>query len=66
MSLPGQIGFFSAIAPIAVAAGVPVAPLALFVAVETIPDVFRTLGNVTLDVAVASAVRRPVGDGPLK
>ena len=66
VSLPGQIGFFSAIAPIAVAAGVPVAPLALFVAVETIPDVFRTLGNVTLDVAVASAVRRPVGDGPLR
>ncbi len=58
VSLPGQIGFFSAIAPIAVAAGVPVAPLALFVAVETIPDIFRTVGNVTLDVAVTSAVRR--------
>lgn len=58
VSLPGQIGFFSAIAPIAVAAGVPVAPLALFVAVETIPDIFRTVGNVTLDVAVTSAVSR--------
>lgn len=58
VSLPGQIGFFAAIAPIAVAAGVPVAPLALFVAVETIPDIFRTVGNVTLDVAVTSAVRR--------
>ena len=58
VSLPGQIGFFSAIAPIAVAAGVPVAPLALFVALETIPDIFRTVGNVTLDVAVTSAVSR--------
>ena len=61
VSLPGQIGFFATIAPIAVAAGVPVAPLALFVAVETIPDIFRTLGNVTLDVAVTSAVRQPGG-----
>lgn len=62
VSLPGQIGFFATIAPIAVAAGVPVAPLALFVAVETIPDIFRTLGNVTLDVAVTSAVRQPGGE----
>lgn len=59
VSLPGQMGFFAVIAPVAVAAGVPVAPLALFVAVDTIPDIFRTLGNVTLDVAVTSAVRRP-------
>lgn len=58
VSLPGPIGFFATIAPIAVAAGVPVAPLALFVAVDTIPDIFRTVGNVTLDVAVTSAVRR--------
>lgn len=58
VSLPGQIGFFASIAPIAIAAGVPVAPLALFVAVETIPDIFRTLGNVTLDVAVTAAVDR--------
>ena len=58
VSLPGQISFFTSIAPIAIAAGVPVAPLALFVAVETIPDIFRTLGNVTLDVAVTAAVDR--------
>jgi hypothetical protein len=31
--------------------------------VETIPDIFRTLGNVTLDVAVTGAVARS-GDEP--
>ena len=58
VSLPGQISFFSSIAPIAVAMGVPVAPLAILIAVETIPDIFRTLGNVTMDVAVTGAVDR--------
>lgn len=50
VSLPGSISFVTAIAPIAVAMGVPVAPLALLVAVETFPDIFRTLGNVIADV----------------
>lgn len=58
VSLPGQISFFSSIAPIAFAMGVPVAPLAILIAVETIPDIFRTLGNVTFDVAATSAVDR--------
>jgi Na+/H+-dicarboxylate symporter len=58
VSLPGQISFFSSIAPIALAMGVPVAPLAILIAVETIPDIFRTLGNVTFDVAVTGAVNR--------
>ncbi len=58
VSLPGQISFVTSIAPIAMAMGVPIEPLALLVAVETIPDIFRTLGNVTLDVAVTGAVAR--------
>jgi Na+/H+-dicarboxylate symporter len=56
VSLPGEISFISSIAPIAMALGVPLAPLALLVAVEMIPDIFRTVGNVTMDVAVTSAV----------
>jgi len=28
----------------------------LLVAVETVPDLFRTVGNVTMDVAVTSVV----------
>ena len=62
VSLPGEITFISSIAPIAMALGVPIAPLALLVAVEMIPDIVRTLGNVTLDVAVTSAVDRGEGE----
>ena len=58
VSLPGEVSFISSIAPIAMALGVPIAPLALLVAVEMIPDIFRTVGNVTLDVAVTTAVDR--------
>ena len=56
ISLPGEITFISSIAPIAMALGAPVAPLALLVAVEMIPDIVRTLGNVTLDVALTATV----------
>ena len=56
VSLPGEVSFISSIAPIAMALGVPIAPLALLIAVEMIPDIFRTVGNVTLDVAVTTAV----------
>ena len=41
---------------IAMALGVPIAPLGLLVAVEMIPDIFRTVGNVTHDVALAAIV----------
>ena len=58
VSLPGEITFISSIAPINLALGVPIAPLALLVAVEMVPDIFRTVGNVTLDVAVTTAVDR--------
>ena len=37
---------------------VPVEPLALLVAVEMLPDIMRTLGNVTMDVAVTATVDR--------
>ena len=46
------------------ALGVPIAPLALLVAVEMVPDIFRTLGNVTLDVAVTTVVDRGVEHEP--
>ena len=59
-SLPGQISFVSSIAPIGVAMGVPVEPLALLVAVETFPDLVRTLGNVTMNLAVTSVISERV------
>jgi Na+/H+-dicarboxylate symporter len=61
VSLPGEVSYISSIAPIAFALGVPIAPLGLLVAVEMVPDIFRTVGNVTHDVALASIVDRSVG-----
>ena len=61
VSLPGQISFVAAIAPIALAMGVPIEPLALLVAVETLPDIVRTVGNVMMDVAVTTSVARSDG-----
>jgi Na+/H+-dicarboxylate symporter len=58
VSLPGEVSYISSIAPIALALGVPIAPLGLLVAVEMVPDIFRTVGNVTHDVALASMVDR--------
>jgi len=58
VSLPGSISFISSIGPIALAMGLPVEPLAILVAVELLPDIMRTVGNVTMDVAVAANVDR--------
>jgi Na+/H+-dicarboxylate symporter len=61
VSLPGSISFVVSIGPIALAMGVPIEPLALLVAVEMLPDIMRTLANVTMNVAVTSAVDRGRG-----
>ena len=58
VSLPGEVSYISSIAPIALALGVPIAPLGLLVAVEMVPDIFRTVGNVTHDVVLAAIVDR--------
>jgi Na+/H+-dicarboxylate symporter len=52
VGLPAQVSFFAVIAPVCIAMGVPVTLLPLLLAIETLPDVFRTLGNVTADLAV--------------
>ena len=58
VSLPGALSFVTSIAPIALAMGVPIEPLALLIAVEVVPDIFRTLGNVTWDVTVTGTAAR--------
>jgi Na+/H+-dicarboxylate symporter len=58
VGLPGQITFFASIVPISAALGVPVEALPLLLAVETVPDIFRTIGNVTADVGVTAALAR--------
>jgi len=62
VSLPGQVSFVTAIAPICLVLGVPVEPLALLIAVEVLPDIVRTLGNVMMDVAVTTTVSRQSGE----
>ena len=59
--IPGQATFFASIAPICLAMGVDVAPLALLIAVETLPDIMRTLGNVSMDVAATTVATRGAG-----
>jgi Na+/H+-dicarboxylate symporter len=61
VSLPGSISFITSIAPICYAMGVPIEPLVLLVAVETMPDIVRTTGNVAMDVATTAAVAKRSG-----
>ncbi|HET9336363.1 MAG TPA: cation:dicarboxylase symporter family transporter [Sphingomicrobium sp.] len=58
VSLPGALSFVTSIAPISLAMGVPIEPLALLIAVEVLPDITRTLGNVTWDVTAAGVASR--------
>jgi proton glutamate symport protein len=58
VSLPGSISFIASVAPICLAMGVPIEPLGLLIAIETFPDIMRTLGNVTMDIAVTGTVAR--------
>lgn len=63
VGLPGQISFIASIAPICLALGVPIELLPILLAIEVIPDIFRTLGNVTADMAVTSFLRRRTKEG---
>ncbi len=56
LSLPGAITYISSIAPIAAAMGVPLEPLGLLVAIENFPDIMRTVGNVTMDLAATATI----------
>jgi proton glutamate symport protein len=59
--IPGQATFFTSISPICLAMGVPIEPLGLLVAVEAVPDLMRTLGNVSMDVAVTTVLAKRAG-----
>lgn len=58
VGLPGQVSFFASIAPICLSLGLPVDLLPILIAVEVIPDIFRTVGNVTADMAAAAVLGR--------
>lgn len=56
VGLPGQAIFLATNLPITQAMGLPIAPLAVLMAVDAIPDVLATVGNVTGDMTVNSVV----------
>ncbi len=65
VGLPGQAIFMATNLPVVQALGLPIAPLGILLALDTIPDVFATVGNVTGDLtATAVVARRDDGTEP--
>jgi len=58
VGLPGQVSLMAMNMPVVQSMGLPIAPLGLMLAVETIPDAFATLGNVTGDLSATTVVAR--------
>lgn len=56
VGLPGQVTFLATNIPVTQAMGLPVGPLGVMIAVDTLPDVFATAGNVTTDLVATSVV----------
>lgn len=62
VSLPGSISFITSIAPICMAMGIPIEPLVLLLAIETFPDIMRTVANVSMNMSVTATIARNEGD----
>jgi Na+/H+-dicarboxylate symporter len=58
VGLPGQVSFMATNLPVVQAMGLPADPLGLLLAVDTIPDVLATAGNVTGDLTATAIVAR--------
>lgn len=63
VSLPSATTFLTALVPIALTMGVPVEMLPLLVAIETLPDISRTIGNVMGDMAATAFLGRDREEG---
>jgi proton glutamate symport protein len=59
VGLPGQVSFLASLVPICIALGVPIDLLPILLAVEVAPDIFRTIGNVTGDLAAVLVLNKP-------
>jgi Na+/H+-dicarboxylate symporter len=64
VGLPGEISFVASVAPISLAMGVPVELLGLLVGIEAIPDIFRTIGNVSGDMAATAIAAKGESANP--
>lgn len=63
VGLPGQVSFMTNNLPVTQAMGLPVEPLGVLLAVDTIPDIFATVANTTGDVTATGVVARHGGAG---
>lgn len=63
VGLPSALTFFTALGPIFLTMGIPLEVLPLLLAVEALPDIWRTVGNVTGHVTAAAVVARQGGPG---
>ena len=62
VGLPGQAIFLATNLPVTSAMGLPIAPLPVLMAVDAIPDVLATVGNVTGDMTATAVVAARSGD----
>lgn len=58
VGLPGQVSFMATNMPVTQAMGLPIEPLGVLLAVDTIPDMFSTVGNVSADLTATSVVAK--------
>jgi Na+/H+-dicarboxylate symporter len=65
VGLPGQVSFMATNMPVTQAMGLPVEPLGILLAVDTIPDVFSTVSNVTADLTAAGVVAKRTAADPV-
>lgn len=61
VGLPGQVSFFAANAPPALAMGAPIELMPLLLAIDTLPDMIRTVANVTADLAATAVIAAQSG-----
>ncbi|WP_449447911.1 dicarboxylate/amino acid:cation symporter [Thermomonas brevis] len=62
VGLPGQAIFLATNLPVTTAMGLPIAPLPVLMAVDAIPDVLATVGNVTGDMTATAVVAARCGE----
>jgi Na+/H+-dicarboxylate symporter len=62
VGLPSALTFFTSLGPIFLTMGLPLETLPLLLAVEALPDIWRTVGNVTGHVASATVIARHAGE----
>jgi Na+/H+-dicarboxylate symporter len=63
VGLPSALTFFTALGPIFLTMGIPLEVLPLLLAVESLPDIWRTVGNVTGHVAASTVIAEHGGAG---